>query len=368
MKLLGLVNQPDGYVFDESQNVFVPDLWGGEIYAGVSGENVEFATFSPETHVRRKLVSDEILFAEKRKAVPSFSGAWADEVRKREPQVRIAYRRKTYDDGSERIVVQEIENPDAVYIHKFRDDLYKVVIVINPAESGAKERTGAETPEDERWRSNLARARIVIEEYALCNPWQYFVTLTIDGEKLDRSNLETFRKKLQQMIRDFRRNSGGEISYLLVPELHPVALKNGQTQWHLHGLMNLPEQCLVPFENRPIYGRTKNRYPPKYIRDKLKQGGNVSYWKQYADSFGYSIVEPVQSGDASARYLMKYVSKEQGRTAEKLKKGQNLYYHSTGLKKSEKVPPDMLEHVKRLGTLEFKRHFENCVVYWYRMK
>lgn len=385
MGLSALVNVPDGYTFDENLNILVPVLYNPLAQSGDGLENAESATFQGETEKpgdkprkRRKLVSKQVFFEDVNRRLPSFSGAWAQEIEAKDPaHTKYAVQVDTYDDGTEYSKLLAIENPQGVYVHEYRKDLYKVVLMVDPVEP-AEGRTDepVEKADDERWKSNLSRARIAIEEYALCNEWDYFVTLTIDGEKLARSDLEKFRKKLQQMIRDLRRNDGTGIDYLFVPELHPVALKEGKTEWHIHGLAKMPEKYLVPFENKRIYGKDGNKYPPKYVREKLLQGVPISYWKQYNNAFGYSIIEPVRNRDASARYLMKYVSKEQGETAQHLEKGQNLYYHSTGLQRAKKVPPDTLARDRRglvargssgdKFTLSYAKHYQNCIVEWWQ--
>lgn len=274
----------------------------------------------------------------------------------------------TRRDGSEFFLrkILKIENPGAVYVHKYRDNLYKVVTAVQPPDFMPSEKK--EKPPDSRWFSNLARARVAIEEYALCNPWQYFVTFTIDGEKLSRDNLENFRVKLNQMIRDLRRNYDGvEIPFLLVPELHPDALSKGRMAWHMHGLVNLPGKFLVPFENRRIYGANHDKFPPRYIRDKIRHGQPIYHWRHYDKAFGNNIVEPVRNADASARYLMKYVSKEQALTASHLEEGQHLYYVSRGLKRAQKESPESLEQIRARAKKTFEKHCETCVITWYEL-
>lgn len=290
------------------------------------------------------------------------------------------FRRWESSDGDvkTRYQILSVKNPKYVVVKRYRPNLYKVtefpdipdVLTLAGALDGLppkKRKAREEIPDDERWITNLIRAKNVIEEYALCNDWDYFATLTIDGDKLSRADLDTFRKKLVQMVRDLRRHDGTEIQYLLVPELHPVALKDGRTEWHLHGLLKIPENYLVPFENRRIYGKDSNKFPPKYIREKILKGEPVYYWKQYAKSFGYSVLEPVRNVDASARYLMKYVAKGQKETAQHLEKGQNLYYHSTGLKKAEKIAPDLAQQIRGRAVDGFAKFCETCVVHWYTL-
>lgn len=290
------------------------------------------------------------------------------------------YRRWEADDGEvkSRGQVLAVKNPKYVVVKRYRPNLYKVtefpdipeVLTLGGDVDGLppkKRKVRNEIPDDERWITNLIRAKNMIEEYALCNDWNYFATLTIDGDKLSRADLETFRGKLTKMIRNLRQNDGAEIRYLLVPELHPTALKDGRTEWHLHGLLEIPESYLVPFENRRIYGKDGKRFPPRYIREKILKGEPIYYWKQYAKSFGYSVLEPVRNIDASARYLMKYVAKGQKETAQHLEKGQNLYYHSTGLKKAEKIAPDLAQQIRGRAVDGFDKFCETCVVHWYTL-
>ena len=403
MELLNLINVPKGYKFDVDLNILVPIVGGGQGALTENSEQVDFATFSGETRSPdigasgpgmvqgisdsgvvkkwRRKIRDETWFHNHERIFPDDSGPWVDDERAKHPEQTsvVAWRCREYETESgnfERWQIQNIKNPHGIYIHKYRDDLYKVVTMVDPVELSLDVdcKKKADKPDDERWYSNLARARIAIEEYALCNPWQYFVTLTIDGEKLSRTDLEQFRKKLTKMIRNLRQHDGTDIQYLFVPELHPQALKDGRTEWHMHGLMNIPNCYLVPFENRKIYGKDGNKFPPRYIREKVIAGETVSYWKQYAHSFGNSVVESVRSGDASARYLMKYVSKEQGKTAQHLEKGQNLYYHSTGLKRAEmqrfdtiKEASECLADIRTHARDGYKICCETCVVEWFTL-
>ena len=59
-----------------------------------------------------------------------------------------------------------------------------------------------------------------IYELAACNPWDWFVTFTLDKNKYDRTNLPKFQKDLSQFIRDFRKKTGAQVKYMLIPEQH----------------------------------------------------------------------------------------------------------------------------------------------------
>ena len=80
---------------------------------------------------------------------------------------------------------------------------------------------------------SLSRTRRVILEKALCNPWTWFCTFTVDKDKFDRDDLAVFQKAFTQFIRDERKR-GFQIAYLLVPELH-----KDMQNWHMHGFLYL---------------------------------------------------------------------------------------------------------------------------------
>ena len=72
---------------------------------------------------------------------------------------------------------------------------------------------------DGKLANNLSRARTRIFEYAICNKFEYFVTLTLN-HKRDRYDLGNYIKDLGQMIRNYRRLYDVNIQYLLIPEQH----------------------------------------------------------------------------------------------------------------------------------------------------
>lgn len=45
---------------------------------------------------------------------------------------------------------------------------------------------------DTKLANALCRSRTAVREYALCNRWEFFVTLTIDGSRYDRYDLKCF--------------------------------------------------------------------------------------------------------------------------------------------------------------------------------
>lgn len=294
-------------------------------------------------------------------------------------ETKVATERITYENGEVKEKILAVENPRGIYIHKYRDDLYKVVTSPLPmgfptdwkgdSLAGKRVRTDARPPE-ERFQSNLSRARISVEEYGLCNDWDFFVTLTLDPDKRDRENIGEFHKQLVQLVKDIRRRKKVDITFLFVPEPHPKKLEDeNKAMWHIHGLMKVsnPEKLFVPFENKKKYGKNKNQLPPKYIRRKLKKGVDVYHWKQYDRSFGYNVIEKIADRDSSTRYLLKYMRKEAGLTVKYLESGAHMYYHSRGLKRSEKVGSERFGDIQSRLKESYQKHYENCIVSWLKL-
>lgn len=155
--------------------------------------------------------------------------------------------------------------------------------------------------------NNIIRARSKVFEYALCNDFEYFVTLTLDKKKMDRYSLDDFIKKFGQFIRNYRKKYGVNIQYLLIPEKH----KDGA--WHMHGLIKgIPEAHLT-----------------------LNNNGYKD-WEAYSSRFGYISIDEIKNKEAISRYITKYISKSfyGGGVTEKNKK---MYYASRGLKKARRI-------------------------------
>lgn len=219
-----------------------------------------------------------------------------------------------------------------VYWYRYRDDLWKKVVIYDGFHSSKEFDFDSDlalrfTDDNERAQSNIRRAARQIEAYALCNDWDWFGTFTLDKSlKIsDRKDLDAFRSLFMRFIR-YCRKQYGDLEILLVPELHKD--KNG---WHMHGLIRgIPKDALRLF--------SLSEKLPKYIRDKRKEGFLVYDWEEYRKRFGFVDIEPIRSRDAAARYITKYLTKDISLvTAQELKSGKHLYFHTRGLLLPEKI-------------------------------
>lgn len=156
--------------------------------------------------------------------------------------------------------------------------------------------------------STLARAKTMIYEYAMCNEWNYFVTLTLDKEKYDRYNLKAWQSDLHNFLHNYNRRCSDKekVKYVLIPEMH----KDGA--WHMHGL-------LKGIKPKDLY---------------INEFGYMG-WVQYEEKFGYISFGHIKDIEKAANYIKKYITKDMNARLDEL--GSHLYYSSKGLKKGEQI-------------------------------
>lgn len=176
---------------------------------------------------------------------------------------------------------------------------------------------------ENKLENNLSRAKSKIFQYAMCNDFEYFVTLTLDSKKYDRYNLKKFVSDLGHMIRNNRARKGWNLQYILIPEQH----KDGA--WHLHGLFS--------------------HIPSEFLE--INKNGYLDF-PQYSKKFGYCSLSKIKDKNKCASYITKYVSKDLG---DKIEKNHKCYYASRGLKLPVKVFCGNLDK-------EIKFDFENDFV------
>lgn len=200
-------------------------------------------------------------------------------------------------------------------IHQYSEQIYKVVAFKgsrDPDRVHVRDRE-EEQHYDAKLNEAFCRAKSLVLQYALCNPWDYFFTGTLDETKLNRHDLDAYRQKLSQFIRDKRKEYGTQVQYLLIPEQH----RDGA--WHIHGMLaNLPGPALRRF-HRPEPWKLVNS---EYLN-----------WPDYQQKFGFCSLGPIKHPVATSFYITKYVSKELSRRGGDL--GKHLYFHSRPLKKAE---------------------------------
>lgn len=212
-----------------------------------------------------------------------------------------------------------------VAILKKYGDTYKIAVLKSLRTKGVElnyNYVPKGTAHEEKLDCNIRRSRGKIQEYVMCNDFEYFVTLTLDKKKYDRYNLDKFRKDLSQFIKDKNKRRERKIKYIFVPEEH----KDGA--WHMHGFV----MGLEPSDLR-LFGL--DEHIPDYIRNKLIKGQEVYEWGDYHKKFGFCDLEPIRDKKRAASYIRKYITKELASCVKEV--GAHMYYCSRGLEKSKEL-------------------------------
>jgi len=132
-----------------------------------------------------------------------------------------------------------------------------------------------------------ARAKKNVYYLARSNIWEWFVTLTLDSDKIDRYNFDVVSKQVRKWFDNLKQRKCKDMYYLIVPEQH----KDGA--WHFHGLIGGCDG--LEFTDSGKYcGKGSNRQKIYNFED----------WK-----FGFSTATKVQDTERVSAYICKYITK-----------------------------------------------------------
>lgn len=194
----------------------------------------------------------------------------------------------------------------------------------------------------EKFMQSYCRARSMVLQYALCNDWDYFITITVNPDRFDRWDLDRIYSYMSQWFRDYRKKHGKScIRYVLVPEHH----KDGA--WHFHGLISgIPRKHISDF--------VPGIHPQKLVVAGYKN------WGPLANAVGFVSLSPLRNPVGAAFYVVKYITKEHARSDFY----QHLYYCSRGLKTAHPVADCYTYDSGLESALEFENDF--CACGWVR--
>ncbi len=141
------------------------------------------------------------------------------------------------------------------------------------------------------YNRSARRARQTLYDICKCNDFSFFVTLTFDGNKIDRMNDSATKRKYSQWVNDVKKQFPN-MYYVTVPEYH----KKGGLHFHiLIGGITLDELQATPALNKR----------GKQIHKKGKAIWNIGAWKK-----GFSTLSIIGNGEATKHYICKYITKQ----------------------------------------------------------
>ncbi|MBO7435187.1 hypothetical protein J6U76_04235 [bacterium] len=166
-------------------------------------------------------------------------------------------------------------------------------------------------PDPEKARDNLARAArraaVAVRDLAMSNDFSWFVTLTLDQEKIDRYDIGEITKKLNRWLSNLVQRFG--LRYVLVAERH----KDGAI--HFHGLVNdvpgfIPSGTwIVPGRKKPMRPRSKRQLAEWQSLGDASGYHEVFNWERWPLGFSTGI-RLYGDYDRAVGYVTKYIKKQ----------------------------------------------------------
>lgn len=151
-----------------------------------------------------------------------------------------------------------------------------------PIDESKKSEPKPKNMDNEVRMDSLKRAKERIFDIAMCNEFKYFITWTLDKEKIDRYDSSEVSKKLKVFLN--HKVSRNDARYLVIPEYH----KDGAI--HMHGLLSGEFQMMDSGK-------------------KTKDGKTIYNMPQWSLGFSTAIELDSQKERVS-RYITKYVTKD----------------------------------------------------------
>lgn len=219
-------------------------------------------------------------------------------------------------------------------VYYYTDSLYRVV-KFKRRQDGLFFHDPDQAPQ-ERFSQSYSRSRSKVLQYALCNHWDYFVTITVDPHKSDRYDLDTIWARLYSFFR-FYSSLSPRFRYLLVPEFHE------DSAWHFHGFFSgVLDRHLFPFI-------------PGFHPQKLIRNGFVNF-PALGQVIGYVSLSKIRVPLAAGYYVAKYVTKEHANDSFY----SHLYFHSHGLKLALPVADCYCHNSFLDSCITFQNDFVGC--------
>lgn len=203
--------------------------------------------------------------------------------------------------------VKTIEYLDSIQVRTYRKAVQtkpKITTAkqkINNRKKAEYERTKKQI--DHSIKSSVNRTVNQIYAISRSNRWEYFVTLTIDPNKLDSTDFNLISEKLNIWTNNLKKRYAPDLKYILVPELH-----KDKSKWHFHGLFANIGSMPLTFSGKTCIGKFVYDYIKKPYATKVY---NIPLWK-----YGYSTATEVKDTAKASSYITKYITKDVSKVLE----------------------------------------------------
>lgn len=207
------------------------------------------------------------------------------------------------------------------------------------------------TPDERREYINRSRRRAYkrVRDIMDCNDFQWFMTFTLDGRQIDRTDYSAFIKAVNRYFDNRVRRYGWK--YCAVVEYHKRTEENGKHALHLHACvtgdkMNLTDSGTVirPCGGRPVKRSTAHRQG--YKDDELKTVYNVADWTLGHSTAIHTYGERLQL----SKYITKYITKSDDKIG-------GRWYYSGGNLAAPLYLYDNIDFDSFCGDIEFTHDF-----------
>ena len=117
---------------------------------------------------------------------------------------------------------REVCQREIATLKQYRENYYKVTLhkmirhagyeaIDGEADHGAGPGRKNTAGNGAKLEESISRTRAVIFELAICDDWEWFVTLTLNPEYHDRKDLKSYKKKLSIWIKNYCRSTKSPI-------------------------------------------------------------------------------------------------------------------------------------------------------------
>lgn len=146
-------------------------------------------------------------------------------------------------------------------------------------------------------KNSLNRTKQNIYKFSRQADWEYFITLTFDGSKVNRYDFDECMSKANKWFNNQKARKAPDLKYLFVPEQH----KDGA--WHIHGVIADVGEMSFADSGRVAIG--EKAYRRSDVNSEFATIYNLTGWR-----FGFSTATRVRDKYKVASYITKYITKD----------------------------------------------------------